>query len=460
MGMILLRMVMAVYLGWICWNPAGDMGYDRPAADRQEPEYGVQDFGYSGEPDSSSQVRTRGLFSAYVVGGVDCMDDGSYEAYVQSLADNPGEGSRHEEQAGTEEFPKIYLRFMGLDLTDYIEGSGTERQFAYHKAFCSDVFYMEYPSDWYVGSTDASPLTFVPEWEEEASGQVFHDWAEYFDDNLRGSTRQVGTYIEGGGINGCLEEVMGKPVTEDYTWELREDDSEWLLIYDLKKGEKEAAEVIVWCNLGKFNVRRRDMELTVKPEADYGRILVFREWDTFDFSSEAAIREYAESGDFLYRLLGKALEEDVENQILSLAPGTYTTPYHVFFALEIGLREKDRPEQLLRQAWVYIPVTRPGQSNWVVVFEAFPGSRQEEGVSSRKIRQQVMNTFVVLPCYHQVQKGENLSVIAGRYGEDPDLAYEIAAYAPNQIHDPDRIWPGQQIEIPLGVLFKRVRHGF
>ena len=202
------------------------------------------------------------------------------------------------------------------------------------------------------------------------------------------------------------------------------------------------------------------MELTVKPEADYGRILVFREWDTFDFSSEAAIREYTESGDFLYRLLGKALEEDVESRILSLGPGAYTTSYHDFFTLEIGVYEKDRPERLLRQAWVYIPVTRPGQSNWVVVFEAFPGSRQEEGVGSRKVRQQVMNTFVVLPCYHQVEKGENLSVIAGRYEEDPDLAYEIAAYAPNQIHDPDRIWPGQQIEIPLGVLFRRVRHGF
>ena len=66
----------------------------------------------------------------------------------------------------------------------------------------------------------------------------------------------------------------------------------------------------------------------------------------------------------------------------------------------------------------------------------------------------------VLDIFYRAMKGENLSVIAGRYGEDPDLAYEIAAYAPNQIHDPDRIWPGQQIEIPLGVLFRRVHHEF
>ena len=85
-------------------------------------------------------------------------------------------------------------------------------------------------------------------WEEEASGEFIQDWAEYFDENLEGSLDQVQAYVEDGGINGFLEEAMGNPVTEDYVFELRERDSDWLLIYDLKKGEKEAAEIIIWEN--------------------------------------------------------------------------------------------------------------------------------------------------------------------------------------------------------------------
>lgn len=394
MGKILLRVIVTVFLGWVCWN--------------QAPSYQeALDFSVgrvsSRDTDSTSSGHSRGMFSSYVVGGLDCMDDGSYEDYVESLGEGPGTGTEQEEQVRTDAFPKIRLRFMGLDLTDYIGESDTWKGYAYHKAFCSDVFYMEYPWNWYVGSTDACPLTFVPEWEEEASRGVIHDWAEYVDDGLQGNTQEVRNFIEGGGINGYLEEVTGKPVTEAYTWKLREDNSEWLLIYDLMKGEKQAAEIVVWCNLGKCDIRNWDVELTVEPEEDYGRILVFQEWKSFDFSSEAAIQKYVESEDFLYRLLGRALEEDVENQIICLDPGTCTTFYHDFVTVDVGIQDKEGSE-LLRQAWVYIPVVRPEQCNWVVVFETFPGTRQDAGVGSLMIR------------------------------------------------------PGQQIEIPLRVLFRRVHH--
>ena len=69
-----------------------------------------------------------------------------------------------------------------------------------------------------------------------------------------------------------------------------------------------------------------------------------------------------------------------------------------------------------------------------------------------------MSTFVVLPFYHKVEKGENLSVIAQFYGEDPDLAYEISSYPSNRLSHPDLIYPGQNIEIPLGVLFQKMHY--
>ncbi len=56
---------------------------------------------------------------------------------------------------------------------------------------------------------------------------------------------------------------MGKPVTDDYELVLREKDSDWLLIYDLEKEGKQAAEIVVWCNLGKLSARNWEMELTV-----------------------------------------------------------------------------------------------------------------------------------------------------------------------------------------------------
>lgn len=143
----------------------------------------------------------------------------------------------------------------------------------------------------------------------------------------------------------------------------------------------------------------------MEPQEDYGRILVFQEWDTMDFSSEEAIEAYVESADFLYRLLGSALEEDVEHQIISFKKKSVTTFYHTFVAVEVGIYDFNRPERLLRQAEVYIPVTALDQSNWVVVFESFPGSRREEGVANAQVRERVISTFVALPYYHRVKKG-------------------------------------------------------
>lgn len=452
MEKILLEIILAALLGWMYWAPYNDFGFQGEAWDE---EFEEEDMW---EEDPGVDKRSRGVFSAYVVGGVDCMDDGAYEQYVERQAQNPDIKDEPESEYIPDEFPDIYFQFMGLDVTDYIKGKGEKQQFYYHKAFCSDQFYMEYPWDWYVGSTDACPLSFVPEWEEEESGQYIRDWEEYFDENLEGSLDQVQAYVEDGGINGILEEVIGSPVTEEYKLKLREEDSDWLLIYDLKKGEAEAAEIIIWCNLGKCNIRNWEVNLTVDPRKDYGRILVFKEWSVFDFSSKDGIKEYVESKDFLYRLLGSALEEDMEDKIISFETGDFASFYHEFVCVEVEICGMDQTEQLLRQASVYIPVTDSRQSNWVVVFESFPGSMQEEGVANPLMRERVISSFVLLPYYHLVEKGENLSVIASYYGEDMDLAYEIADYQPKNIRKPDLIYPGQEIEIPLGVLFRKIHY--
>lgn len=447
----LLKMLLKAMAIW-AWA-----SYEEPASTQGYSQEELTDMIY--ETDEASSDYSRGFFSAYVVTGVDCMDNGAYEQYVEFHVNQDNPEAEPEPQIRDDGFPVVYFKFMGLDLTDYYE-EAKQQDYYFNKAFCSDIFYMEYPSDWYVGTADSSALTFVSEWEEEASSNVIHDWDESFDENLKGDKAKVQEYIEGGGINEFLEEVIGKPMNKEYKLICQEQDSEedWLLIYDLKKEDKEAAQVIVWCNLGKVNARNQDIDLTVDPKDDYGRILVFEEWDEIDFSSADAIEEYVESEDFLYRLLGEALEEDMEQKIISFEKGSFTSEYHEFVCVDVALCDYDNPEKVSRQAAVYIPITKPYNKNWVVVFETFPGSKQKENVYNSQVRERIMKTFVSLPYYHEVEKGENLSIIAQQYGENPNLAYEIAAYKTNNIKQPDKIFPGQKIEIPLGILFKKEHH--
>ncbi len=455
MGKIVAEMILAAWFGWSWWTSFGNT--DGREYDQMQRTAQVQEA--AEERESPSAAGSRSVFSAYIVDGLDCMDDGSYDDYGEFETNLVSSEDERDTDTPKDRFPKMHFGYMGLDLTDYVrEGKGEQPEYYNHKAFCSDRFYMEYPWNWYVGSTDASPLTFVPEWEEEASGQFIRDWREYFDEHLEGNIHEVQDYVSKGGINNYLEKAMGKQVTDEYEYVLRESDSDWLLIYDLKKGEREAAEIIIWCNLGKMNVRNWDVELSVNPEEDYGRILVFQEWKTHDFSSAEAIKEYMYTSDFLYSLLGTALEQNVRDEIIRIDKEVYTTPYHEFVRAEIGILDQDQPERLLRQASVYIPVTRSYQDNWIVVFESFPGSKEREGVSNAQVRERIMSTFVALPYRHRVKKGENLSMIAKYYGEEPDLAYEIAAYKWNHINQPDLIYPGKEIEIPLRVLFRKIHH--
>lgn len=461
MRKFLLQMILAILFEGV-WLPSTEEDFTCATALFQEEEQ-MQRAGWPSQEESPEGESwpgswSRSMFSAYIVGGVDCMGDGSYDQYVEGLGTYTDSHDSGYSDFQEDAFPQISFGFMGLDVTDYQADQGDDSQYDFYKAFCSDRFYMEYPCDWYVGATDACSLTFVPEWEEEASRQMLGDWREYFDENLEGKIGDVRTYIEGGGINDCLEETLGKPLTETYQLVLRKEDSDWLLIYDLKEGDREAAEIVVWCNLGKCSVRSWDVDLRVNPLEDYGRIMVFQEWDVFDFSSKEAIKEYVESGSFLYRLLGTALEEEVEERIIQFTTSSFSTIYHDFVTVQVKIWDADQTEHLLRQATVYIPVPQPEQDNWVVVFESFPGSRKEDGVANSQVQKQVMSTFVALPFYHEVTAGETLSAIAELYGESCGLAYDIAKYWPNHISRPDWIYPKQRIEIPLGVLFQRRHH--
>lgn len=54
-----------------------------------------------------------------------------------------------------------------------------------------------------------------------------------------------------------------------------------------------------------------------------------------------------------------------------------------------------------------------------------------------------------------VREGDTLAAISRAYTGQTDDFEEIAAYPTNQIADPDMIYPGQKIEIPLGLRYHK-----
>ena len=159
-----------------------------------------------------------------------------------------------------------------------------------------------------------------------------------------------------------------------------------------------------------------------------------------DFSSPEAIVSYVESGGT------ECLTKQALGESASWSDGTrYWTEFHEFLRFEGNY---DR-----RQVTLYIPITAEGQSNWLIMFETFEGSEMEG--NAYEIQEQVMRTFTLFPYYHVVKEGDTLAAISRAYTGQTDDYEEIAAYPTNQIADPDMIYPGQKVEISLGLRYQK-----
>ena len=377
----------------------------------------------------------------YLVSQIGCMSNGSYDRYLENYIESEPSDSSAGTGNRSGRWPVIRMKFFGWDSTGCY--MGPRQEYSRNMALCTDLFYLEYPQDWFLGGNSACPLILAHKSEIRQGEQ---DWKDYYDDWLRGDKKQVMDYIHTGGINAFLEEVVGQPVS--YGCELEvSSSSEDILYYTLRKDWKQLATVVVWLNMGKVSARCDDIQVSCDPSEDYGRVMVYQEWDDVDFTSGQSIWDYASSG-LMDLLLAPALGGKA-----SWKAADYKTEYHDFVRLEGTLEN--------RRATVYIPILTPegraaGNKNWVILFESFKGTKEAD--NAYDIQEKMIKTFIVLPYYHQVREGENLSLIAERYTQERDNAYAIAEYGANRIENPELIHPGQRIEIPLGLLFQKTHY--
>lgn len=384
----------------------------------------------------------RDIVSAYVMQKSGFMDSGAYEKYVEGFIESEDPPNQEKPQDRTEDQPRMYFDFMGMDRTVNIMKNSEIR---YNRAFLSSLFYMEVPEDWYVGGGDICPMVFCHESDKDERGpedryktymNVFPG-KDIFNEN---ASDEVAEFVLEGGIDKEIEDAMGKPLTSEYTLEQEEPGSTW---FYLKKDGQVAATIYAWENIGQVAIWNNEVQVKVKASEDHGRVLVFEEWADQDFSTRESIRDYVESGN------ADHLIEPVLGEGGAWTCSEYSTEYHDFLRFE-GSFDK-------RRAAFYIPVTPDSNENWVILFESSDQTKVEE--NAYDMQERIIKTFILQPYYYVVKKRDTLSGISKKYTDHPDNYLKIAEYKPNhrgiRMMNPNRIYPGQRIVIPLDLLFQK-----
>lgn len=239
----------------------------------------------------------------------------------------------------------------------------------------NDLFYIEYPGSWSFGTSKICPIVFF---NNSEMPKTTHEFETFQDSALIGSEDEIDLYIQGGGLNPYLQQVLNISDLAGYQFDVQTKEST-ILVYSLKKEEETVASIIVWTSFGQVSIRDERPEVSVNPLRDYGNIMVMPVADSEDFSSHEAIQAYVNSGKLNERL-------KIEPGVLSWTTKPFQTEYHSYLLCE-GSCE-------FLNASVYIPVTPAGTKNWMVSFDAFKES--EIASNAYRIQEDIIKTFKVL----------------------------------------------------------------
>lgn len=364
------------------------------------------------------------------------LESNQYEEYLRK---KPSYHKKIKDQ--TKQQPIVYYDYMGMDETVCRMRSNPGTVYN-NRAFFSSQFYMEIPDDWYAGTNGACPLIFCHESDQDPRGQYNPAQKTYtnafpgkdiLDENAH---EEVEAFILAGGINDVLEDALGHPLTDGYRLELGAPGNSQ---FQITKNGINVADICVWDYIGQVVVWTYNVPVKVKASEDHGRVYAFMEWPDEDFSNPEAIKKYVKSGK------ADRLMESVLGKGKILTGSEYSTGYHDFLRFE--------GEYAKRRVALYIPVTPDYNSNWLLLFETFDGTQVKE--NAYDMQKRMIDTFNLQPYYHEVKRGDTLSAIAKMYTDHPAYADRIAGFEDNHIPNPDRIYPGQKIEIPLDLSFEK-----
>ncbi|MCI8269066.1 MAG: hypothetical protein HFG55_05330 [Lachnospiraceae bacterium] len=239
----------------------------------------------------------------------------------------------------------------------------------------NDLFYIEYPGSWSFGTSKICPIVFF---NNSEMPKTTHEFETFQDSALIGSEDEIDLYIQGGGLNQYLQQVLNISDLAGYQFDVQTKEST-ILVYSLKKEDETVASIIVWTSFGQVSIQDERPEVSVNPLRDYGNIMVMPVADSEDFSSHEAIQAYVNSGKLNERL-------KIEPSVLSWTTKPFQTEYHSYLLCE-GSCE-------FLNASVYIPVTPAGTKNWMVSFDAFKES--EIASNAYRIQEDIIKTFKVL----------------------------------------------------------------
>ncbi|MCI9283110.1 MAG: hypothetical protein HFG56_07460 [Lachnospiraceae bacterium] len=238
----------------------------------------------------------------------------------------------------------------------------------------NDLFYIEYPGSWSFGTNKICPIVF---YNSSEISKPTHEFETFQDSALIGTEDEIDQYIQSGGLNSYLQQVLNISDLAGYRFDVQTKEST-ILVYSLKKEEETIASVVVWTSFGQVSIRDERSEVSMNPVRDYGKIMVMPVSDSEDFSSHEAIQAYVESGKLNERL-------KLDTDILSWTTKPFQTEYHSYLLCEGSC-------DFLNTA-VYIPVTPTGMKNWMVSFDAFKES--EINANAYRIQEDIIKTFKV-----------------------------------------------------------------
>lgn len=248
------------------------------------------------------------------------------------------------------------------------EGSSQQQS---NRCITSDLFYIEYPSNFSFGTIDERPLAFYnSDNQKPASDNEFHTFQ---DSNLMGSDDEVANYVLSGGINKYLKDVLKTEITADYHYSALQR-SDGILMFSLDSGGNNAATIVIWTSFGQLSIRNETRTAKIDWSGDYGKIMIFPFDDSVDFSSAEAIKAFAFSDEPPY------ITDETDQQF------TYRTRHHEYLCCE-GETEDSKVA-------LYYPVTPAGKKKWMVAFEVSKKSQVSDNAFAR--REEIIGSFQAL----------------------------------------------------------------
>lgn len=263
--------------------------------------------------------------------------------------------------------PEAVFQSLAIGNADTMDFNGYP-----NSCILSDQIYIEYPGSWSLGTNGYCPLMMYKSTEAARTSSSFED---FFDEKLSGTSAEVKQYVENGGINSYLQQVLGVPITDSYQLNLIEDE-DIVLIYYLKQDGVTKASIVIW-TFGKLSIRAENVASTEDLTMSSGNIMLFPEWDSTDFSSMEAIQAYVDSGN-----LEACLEPSLGASTWVTAP--FQTENHTYLYCE-GTNQ-------LHNLAVYIPVT--SGKKWIAVFQSYKASQNSN--NAYNLRDTYIKTFRLL----------------------------------------------------------------